>query len=355
MSDFVRGNRQMIDDIILEDIEKIISHLKKDDFAGKKVLVTGGAGFIGSWLCDVLVNSDAEVTAVDDLSTGRIKNIDHLTKNPKFKPMKCDVCTFQSKDKFDFILHMAGHASPEEYQAHPIETLQTSAFGSANMAELARKNDAPILFASTSEVYGDAEVVPTPESYWGKVNPIGPRSCYDEGKRFAEALLFAYHNQYGLDVKIPRIFNSYGPRLREDGLYGRAMSRFIMQALADAPITVYGDGKQTRSFCYITDMITALMLLTASDKAKGEVVNVGNAQEVTILELAKKIKELTNCGSSLTFHPLPKDDPKRRYPDTSKLEKLVGWKPKINLEEGLKRTIMWFSSKRTGHSKIYEG
>ena len=342
----------MIDDIIFEDIDKIRGNLKNDVFEEKKVLVTGGAGFIGSWLCDVLLSLGAEVTAVDDLSTGRMKNIDHLTKNPKFKLIKCDVCTFQSKDKLDFILHMAGHASPDEYQVHPIETLQTSSFGSANMAELARKNDATLLFASTSEVYGDAEVVPTPESYWGKVNPIGPRSCYDEGKRFAEALLMAYHKQYGLDVKIPRIFNSYGPRLREDGLYGRAMSRFIMQALANEPITVYGDGKQTRSFCYVTDTVTGLMLLSACEKAKGEVVNLGNSREVTILELAKKIKELTKCESSLAFHQLPKDDPKRRCPDTSKLEELVGWKPQVEFEKGLKRTIKWFSLKKNSVNHI---
>jgi UDP-glucuronate decarboxylase len=333
----------MIDNIILEDLEKVNNTLKGDTFEGKNVLITGGAGFIGSWLCDVLVGLGAEVTAVDDLSTGRIKNMDHLTKNPKFKLIKRDVCAFKSVDKFDFIFHMAGHASPDEYQMHPIETLQASSLGSANMAELARKNDATLLFASTSEVYGDAEVVPTPESYWGNVNPIGPRSCYDEGKRFAEALLVAYHKQYGLNVKIPRIFNSYGPRLREDGLYGRAMSRFITQALTNQPITVYGDGKQTRSFCYITDTVTGLILLTASAKASGEVVNVGNSQEVTILELAGKIKEVTKCKSSLTFHPLPKDDPKRRCPDTSKLEKLVGWKPQVRFEDGLQRTIAWFS------------
>jgi len=291
----------MIDNIILEDIEKIKNVVKGDVFTGKKALITGGAGFIGSWLCDVLVSVGAEVIAIDDLSTGRMKNVDHLTENPKFKLLICDACAFKSKKKFDFILHMAGHASPEEYQVHPIETLHASSFGSVNMAELARKNDATILFASTSEVYGAAEVVPTPESYWGKVNPIGPRSCYDEGKRFAEALFMAYHKQYGVNVRIPRIFNSYGPRLREDGLYGRAMSRFIMQALADAPITVYGDGKQTRSFCYITDTVTGLMLLAANDKARGEVVNVGNAQEITILELAKKIKEWTKCGFFLDF------------------------------------------------------
>jgi len=291
----------------------------------------------------VLVGFGAEVTVVDDLSTGRTKNIDHLVDNPKFKLIKSDVCMFQSKEKIDVILHMAGHASPDEYMVHPIETLQTSAMGSANMAEVARKNDAILLFGSTSEVYGDAEVVPTPESYWGKVNPIGPRSCYDEGKRFAEALLVAYHKQYGLDVKIPRIFNTYGPRLREDGLYGRAVSRFIKQALANDAITVYGDGKQTRSFCYVTDTVTGLLLLTANDKAKGEVVNVGNAQEVTIIELAKKIKKVTKCTSAIEFHPLPRDDPKRRCPDTSKLEKLSGWKPNVSFEEGLKRTITWFS------------
>ena len=335
----------MIDNLILEDIEKIKNNVKGDFFADKKVLVTGGAGFIGSWLCDVLVNFGAKVTVIDDLSTGRLKNIDHLTSNLNFKLVESDVCKFKSEEKFEIILHMAGHASPDEYMVHPIETLQTSAFGTEKMAELARKNDALLLFASTSEVYGDAEVVPTPESYWGKVNPIGPRSCYDEGKRFAEALLMAYSKQYGLNVRVPRIFNSYGPRLREDGLYGRAMSRFILQAQTNQPITIYGDGKQTRSFCYITDTVTGLMLLVQSREAKGEVVNVGNSQEKTILELATKIKELTKCKSSVTFHPLPKDDPKRRCPYTNKLERLVGWKPNIAFEEGLKRTITWFAQK----------
>jgi UDP-glucuronate decarboxylase len=335
----------MMDKTILEDVEKIRSAVKEEVFAGKKILVTGGAGFIGSWLCDVLTSLSAEVTSIDDLSTGRKANIDHLTENPRFKSILCDVGSFKSEVKFDFVFHMAAHASPDEYQMHPIETLQASSFGSANVAELARKNDATVLFASTSEVYGDAEVVPTPESYWGKVNPVGPRSCYDEGKRFAEALFMAYHRQYGLDVKVPRIFNSYGPRLREDGLYGRAMSRFIVQALANEPITVYGDGKQTRSFCYVTDTITGLMLLTATDEAKGEVVNVGAAQEITILELAQKIKEVTRCQSVIEFHPLPKDDPKRRCPNVNKMERLVGWKPNVSFKEGLKRTIAWFSKR----------
>ena len=335
----------MMDDIIREDIESIKSHVKAEFFTEKKVLVTGGAGFIGSWVCDVLLDFGAQVTALDDFSTGRVKNIDHLMQNERFKLIKSDVCKFKGKEKFDVILHMAGHASPDEYQVHPIETLQTSADGTKNMAELARKNDAILLFASTSEVYGDAEVVPTPESYWGKVNPVGPRSCYDEGKRFAEALLMAYSKQYGLNVRVPRIFNSYGPRLREDGLYGRAMSRFISQALTGEPITVYGDGKQTRSFCYITDIVTGLLLLAGCEKAKGEVVNIGNTKEVTILELAKKVKETTKCKSTIEFHPLPKDDPKRRCPNTNKLEKLVEWNPNVSFEEGLKRTIKWFVPK----------
>ncbi len=333
----------MMDTIISQDIDTIKGAVKGDSFEGKKVLVTGGAGFIGSWLCDVILAFRANVTAIDDLSTGRMKNIDHLSKKSSFNFIKTDVCKFESTEKFDFILHMAGHASPDEYQAHPIETLQTSAFGTFAMAELARKKDATLLFASTSEVYGDTEVIPTPETYWGKVNPIGPRSCYDEGKRFAEALLMAYSKQHGLDIRIPRIFNSYGPRLREDGLYGRAMSRFIQQAITNQPITIYGDGKQTLSFCYITDTVTGLMLLTITPKAKREVVNIGNSQEKTILELASKIKEITKSKSEVTFHPLPKDDPKRRCPDIAKLEKTVCWKPNVTFGEGLKRTITWFS------------
>jgi UDP-glucuronate decarboxylase len=316
--------------------------VKSKFFTEKKVLVTGGGGFIGSWLCDVLVNFGADVTAVDDLSTGRLKNFNHLANNPRFKFVKADVCMFKSKEKIDFILHLAGHASPDEYQAHPIETLQTSSVGSANMAELARKNDATLLFASTSEVYGDAEVIPTPEGYVGLVNSIGPRSCYDEGKRFAESLFMAYNKQYGLDVKISRIFNTYGPRLREDGMYGRSVSRFISQALTDEPITVYGDGKQTRSFCYITDTVAGLLLLAVCKKAEGEAVNIGNNQEVTILELAKKIREITSSLSVIEFQALPKDDPKRRCPDLCKLENLVAWKPHVSFEEGLKETIRWF-------------
>jgi UDP-glucuronate decarboxylase len=333
----------MMDNIIRNDLENIKKTAKGDVFTDKKVLVTGGAGFIGSWICDLMVDFGAQVTVVDDLSTGRITNIDHLIKQAKFRFVQTDVCTFRSDENFDFIFHMAGHASPDEYQTHPIETLQISATGTFIMTELARKNDAVLLFSSTSEIYGDTAIIPTPETYWGNVNPIGPRSCYDEGKRFAEALLMAYRKQYGLDVRVPRIFNSYGPRLREDGLYGRALSRFIAQALTNQSITVYGDGKQTRSFCYITDTVTGLLLLATNPKAIGEVVNVGNIQEVTILELAKRIKEITKSNANITFHPLPKDDPKRRCPDTTKLEKIVNWKPKLGLQEGLQKTIEWFT------------
>jgi UDP-glucuronate decarboxylase len=333
----------MIDKIISEDLQKISNVVPADSFKEKRVLITGGAGFIGSWLTDVLIGFGANVTVVDNFSTGRMENIDHHTGDKAFKLIKADVCDYNEDTKIDFVFHMAAHASPDEYMAHPIDTLLTSAIGTQRIAELARKNDATLLFASTSECYGDAEVVPTPETYWGKVNPIGPRSCYDEGKRFAEALLMAYSKQYGLNVRVPRIFNSYGPRLREDGLYGRALSRFIAQALSGQPITVYGDGKQTRSFCYITDTVTGLLLLTGNPKAKGEVVNVGNAHEMNIIDLAYMIKKDTNTKSAIEFHPLPKDDPKRRRPDTAKLEGLVGWKPNVPLDYGLKRTIKWFT------------
>jgi UDP-glucuronate decarboxylase len=332
----------MIDSIVQEDVEKVRSVLRKGDFEDKRVLITGGAGFVGSWICDVLVGFDAEVTCLDDFSTGKKENIDHLLGKSGFKFVEDDVCNFQSKVRFDYVMHLASRASPEEYQQHPINTLKANSLGSYNMLELARKNDAKILFASTSEVYGDAQVVPTPETYWGNINPIGVRSCYDEGKRFGEALFMAYNRQYGLDVRIARIFNSYGPRLRSEGAYGRAVSRFITQALANQPLTVYGDGTQTRSFCYVSDTVTGLLLLLTSEKIRGEVVNIGNFEEITILELAQRIKRLTNSASSITFHPLPSDDPKRRCPNTNKAQKLVKWKAKINLEQGLARTITWF-------------
>jgi len=332
----------VIDQVILEDVDRIKRNLEQEDFEGKRVLITGGAGFIGSWLADVLVSINAEIACLDNLSTGKLENITHLLKNPRFKFIKKDVCTFKSDVKYDYILHLASHVSPEEYQQHPIETLRANSLGSYNMLELARKQDTPILFASTSEVYGDAQIVPTPESYWGNVNPVGPRSCYDEGKRFAEALFIAYHKEYAFDIKIARIFNSYGPRIRKDGPYARAVPRFITQALANQPITVYGDGIQTRSFCYITDTALGLLLLLTNEKAEGEIINIGNNEEITVLKLAKKIKHLTGSTSPITFHPLPQDDPRRRCPDINKVESLLGWKPKVSLQRGLPRTITWF-------------
>ncbi len=344
ISNFAEVAAKMLGRIVDEDIEATKSQIKIDAFEGKDLVVTGGAGFLGSWLCDVLVNVGGNVTCVDDFSTGRIQNISHLAGKQNFNLEKRDVSKFECNGKVDFIFHFAGHASPDEYQMHPIETLQASSSGSANMAEIARKKDSVIVFASTSEVYGDAEVVPTPESFWGKVNPIGPRSCYDEGKRYAEALFMAYHKQCDLNVRIPRIFNSYGPRLREDGLYGRALSRFITQALRCEPITVYGDGLQTRSFCYVTDTVTGILLLATNKSANGEVVNLGNSQEVTILELAQKIKTLTKSSSTIEFKPLPKDDPRRRCPIIDKLQRLTNWKPNVEFEQGLRRTLAWFSA-----------
>jgi UDP-glucuronate decarboxylase len=320
--------------------------LKRDDFEGKHLLVTGGAGFIGSWICDVLIGLGTTLDCLDDFSTGQNENMDHLVGKTSFRLIKADVSNFRSKLKYDCILHLASRASPEEYQQHPIKTLRANSIGSYNMLELARKDDAKILFASTSEVYGDAQSVPTLETYWGNVNPVGVRSCYDEGKRFGEALFMAYHRQHGLNVRIARIFNTYGPRLRAEGAYGRAVSRFITQALAGKPLTVYGDGMQTRSFCYITDTATGLLLFLANEGARGEVVNVGNSEEVTILELAQRIRRLANSTSSITFYPLPKDDAKRRCPDMDRAQRLLGWKPKISLEQGLVRTIRWFQRSR---------
>lgn len=337
----------MIDQIIRKDVENVRDDFNREEFDGKLILVTGGAGFIGSWLCDFFRSFNAEITCLDNMSTGRSGNIDHLLGKARFNFVSEDVCNFKSPIKFDYILHLASRASPEEYQKHPIETLRANSLGSYNMLELARKNDATILFTSTSEVYGDAQVVPTPESYWGNVNPVGIRSCYDEGKRFAEALFMAYHKEYGLNVRVARIFNTYGPRIRADGAYGRAVPRFMSQALTDKPITVYGDGTQTRSFCYVTDTATGLIKLLTGENAKGEIVNIGNPKEITILELAQKIKQLTESSSPLSFQPLPVDDPKRRCPDISKAKKILRWSPKISLEQGLQRTIAWFRGSLT--------
>lgn len=336
----------MLNHIIKNDINIILRKLDPNIFKEKKVLITGGAGFLGSWLCNTLTACGSKVYCIDNFSTGLKTNIDHLLDLGNFHLTQTEVEKISTDlGKFDLILHFASRASPNDYQNHPIQTLTANSIGTMRTLELARKSDATFLFASSSEVYGDADVIPTPENYWGKVNPIGSRSCYDEGKRFGEALCTAYHKQHGVDARIARIFNTYGPRLREEGGYGRAVSRFIAQALKGEDITVYGDGSQTRSFCYITDTIPGILKLATSPKAKGETINIGNPLETRIIDLAHLVKRLTNSNSKITFHPLPPDDPKRRCPDIAKAKRLLNWQPKVPLEEGLDKTIEWFRLK----------
>jgi UDP-glucuronate decarboxylase len=318
---------------------------ESEPLGGRRVLITGGCGFIGSWICDLLISIGARVICLDDMSTGHSRNITHLKKNTRFKFLRYDVAKRQRLAlKCDLVFHLASHPSPDEYQKHPVETILPNSEGTRNMLELARKNDTPFLFASSSEIYGDAQVVPTPEAYWGNVNPIGPRSCYDEGKRFGEAICMAYNRAYGIDVRIARIFNTYGPRLRADGLYARAISRFIRQALSVSDVTVYGSGEQTRSFCYVTDTVLALMLAATRKEMKAQVVNVGNPQEISILSLAERIIKILGSKSSVTFHGRSEDDPQRRCPDISRSKTLLSWAPRVNLEEGLSKTIEWFKT-----------
>lgn len=332
----------MIDKIVLEDVKRIVNEMNGVFPEGKDILVTGGAGFIGSYLCDVLVELGANVTCLDDFSTGLTANIDHLLGKSNFRLVKGDVSSFDGVKKHDYVLHFASRASPEEYQLNPIKTLLANSLGSHRMLELARKCDSKILFASSSEVYGDSAVVPTPETYWGNVNPTGVRSCYDEGKRFSEALLMAYHREYGLAAPILRIHNTYGPRIRGDGAYGRALPRFVAQALRNDDLTVYGDGSQTRSFCYITDMVLGVLLALVRKNSGGEVINLGNPFETSIIDLAKEIIKVAGSKSKIVFSPLPEDDPKRRCPKIEKAMKILGWRPKVTLNEGLKRTVNWF-------------
>jgi UDP-glucuronate decarboxylase len=328
------------------DLEALANQVGLDSFESKRILVTGGAGFIGSWFCDILVPAGSVISCVDNLSTGLPENVQHLFSASNFTFHQLDVTEFRLNDgKYDLLAHFASRASPEDYQQHPVETLAVNSQGTWKMLELARKSDAAVLYASTSEAYGDAATVPTPEGYWGNVNPIGLRSCYDEGKRFGEALCMAYHRAYDLDVRILRLFNTYGPRLRSDGFYGRAVSRFIEQALSGRDITVHGKGDQTRSFCYVTDCLRAILLAATRKEIKGEVVNIGNPSEVTILQLAEKIKTISNSKSKITFHPRPPDDPQRRCPDISKAYKVLRWSPVVTLEDGLRKTIEWFTQR----------
>ncbi|EIL92019.1 MULTISPECIES: UDP-glucuronic acid decarboxylase family protein [Rhodanobacter] len=305
----------------------------------KRILVTGGAGFLGSHLCDRLLRDGHDVLCVDNFFTGSKRNVAHLLTHPYFELMRHDV-TFPLYVEVERIFNLACPASPVHYQHDPVQTTKTSVHGAINMLGLAKRVKARILQASTSEVYGDPEVHPQVEGYWGKVNPIGIRSCYDEGKRCAETLFFDYHRQHDLDIKVVRIFNTYGPRMHPDD--GRVVSNFIMQALRGEDITIYGDGSQTRSFCYVDDLIEVIVRMMDSGRGFTGPVNIGNPVEYTMLELAEKVIALVGGRSKLVNKPLPSDDPRQRQPDISVARDKLGWQPSVTLEDGLRETIAYF-------------
>lgn len=305
----------------------------------KRVLITGGCGFIGSHLASFLIDKGMRVICMDNLITGRKSNISHFLKNQNFELIEHDVTKYiDVKGDLDYVLHFASLASPKDYQDYPIKTLKVGSLGTHNTLGLAKAKEAIYLFASTSEVYGDPLVNPQPEDYWGNVNPTGKRSMYDESKRFSEAITLAYHREHGVEVRIARIFNVYGPLMRKRD--GRAVPAFISQALKNEPLTIFGDGSQTRSFCYITDMIEGLYKLM--EPGVTSPVNLGNPSEITILQLAETITRLTGSKSTFKFCPLPEDDPRARRPDIRKARKVLSWQPQVSLVKGLEKTIMWF-------------
>jgi len=304
-----------------------------------RTLITGGAGFLGSHICDRLIRDGHEVICLDNLITGRMENVAHLLDHEAFRVIKLDVTEYLDIDgPLDHVLHFASPASPVDYQRLPIQTLKVGSLGTHKTLGLAKAKAARFLLASTSEVYGDPVIHPQREDYWGNVNPIGPRGVYDEAKRFAEAMTMAYHRYHGLETRIARIFNTYGPRMRPND--GRVVSNFINQALCGQPLTVYGDGSQTRSFCYVSDMVEGLVRLLVSDEAKP--VNLGNPKEFTVIELAHMVLRATGSRSSIQFHPLPLDDPRVRQPDISLARRLLGWEPVVEVAEGLALTIDYF-------------
>jgi UDP-glucuronate decarboxylase len=311
------------------------------NYSNKRILVTGGSGFLGSHLCERLLNEGHEILCVDNFYTGRRSNIAHLVSNPYFEVLRHDI-TFPLFVEVDEIYNLACPASPIHYQFDPVQTTKTSVHGSINMLGLAKRLKVKILQASTSEVYGDPTVHPQPESYWGNVNPVGSRSCYDEGKRCAETLFFDYNRQHRLRIKVARIFNTYGPRMHPND--GRVVSNFIMQALKGKDITVYGDGSQTRSFCYVDDLIDGLIKLMDSPDDFTGPVNLGNPSEFTILQLAQMVKEMTGSRSKIVFEPLPQDDPTQRQPDITLAKDVLKWEPKMPLKEGLRSTIEYFKA-----------
>ncbi len=306
-----------------------------------KILISGGNGFLGSYLCEKALSNNFEVTVVDNMSTSKERQVPKEVKFVK-KPIE----TFSTNERFDFIVHLAARPSPEDYIKNPLATIDSNDIGTRNMLEIARKSGATFMYTSTSEVYGDPKILPIPETYFGYVNPNGIRSCYDESKRFSEALIKAYERQYGLDVRIQRPFNVYGPRIREDGFYGRVIPRFIDQALRNKPLTVHGDGKQTRSFLYESDWVDATWKFLMSDRAKGKVLNIGNYKEISVLELAKLIIKKTSSKSKIVHLPPREEDPKRRAADITQARKILKWEPKVSLDEGLEHTINWLKEKK---------
>jgi UDP-glucuronate decarboxylase len=312
---------------------------------GHRVLVTGGAGFIGSHLCDRLLSDGAEVLCVDNFYSSTRANIHHMLDNPRFEFLRHDI-TFPLFVEVDEIYHLACPASPVHYQRDPVQTTKTSVLGSINVLGLAKRTGAGILLTSTSEVYGDPTVHPQPESYWGNVNPIGVRSCYDEGKRCAETLFFDYRRQHNLTTKVVRLFNTYGPRMKPDD--GRVVSNFVTQALAHEELTVYGDGSQTRSFCYVSDIIDALVAMMATPDGVTGPINLGSQDEISVSELANRVIELTGVDSKVRYEGLPQDDPTQRQPDITLAMQALDWKPTIPLEEGLPKTVEWFQNLENG-------
>ena len=305
-----------------------------------RVVVTGGAGFLGSHICEALVARGDEVVAIDNLLTGSVDNIAHLFGEPGFVFVDHDVTNYvHVSGHVDAVMHFASPASPVDYLEHPIKTLKVGSLGTHKTLGLAKDKGARFMLASTSEVYGDPQVHPQTEDYWGHVNPVGPRGVYDEAKRFAEAMAMAYHRSHGVDVRIIRIFNTYGPRMRPHD--GRVVSNFIVQALDGKPLTVYGEGQQTRSFCYVDDEVRGILALLDSDHVGP--VNIGNPNEFTVLELAQKVLEVTGSSSEIVYEPLPIDDPTQRQPDISLAKKVLGWEPRVQLEEGLRHTAAWFA------------
>jgi dTDP-glucose 4,6-dehydratase len=309
-----------------------------------RAVIAGGAGFLGSHLCDYLIERDWDVLCIDNLVTGNEGNVGHLIKHSRFRMVRHDVSQYiDVPGPVEYVLNLASPASPVDYLKLPIQTLKVGALGTHNSLGLAMAKKAKYLLASTSECYGDPQVSPQPESYWGHVNPIGPRGVYDEAKRFAEAMVMAYHRFNAVDTHIVRIFNTYGPRMRLND--GRALPNFVHQALTGQPITVYGDGRQTRSFCYVSDLIEGIYRLMNSDEH--EPVNIGNPQEITILEFAERIRKLLGSEVPIIFKPLPQDDPKQRCPDIGKAKRLLGWQPRVNLDEGLRLTLEFFRQQVT--------